>query len=184
MSTSSQFFIDLLVPHKTADESPVTLASTYKALHLATSFPLLGARFFDGIGKRLRITAHGKMTTAATPGNGTFGLHWGTGADANGTAVVESAAYALAANRTNECWRVVFDVHARVLGATGTLFAVGTAWHSSTLATIPTQMLPASAPAAVTVDLTTALILSLQYKRSGSTAETMTLQDLVVESMN
>jgi hypothetical protein len=46
-------------------------------------------------------------------------------------------------------------------------------------------MLPASAAVVSgACDLTSALIVSVQYLRSGSTAETMTVQDMEVIAMN
>jgi hypothetical protein len=46
-------------------------------------------------------------------------------------------------------------------------------------------MLPASAPAvSAACDLTAALIVSIQYLRSGSTVETMQVHDMEVMSLN
>ena len=46
-------------------------------------------------------------------------------------------------------------------------------------------MIPASAAApSAACDLTAALIISLQYSRSGSTAETIAITDLEVDALN
>jgi hypothetical protein len=46
------------------------------------------------------------------------------------------------------------------------------------------MMIPASAPAQVTVDLSAANIVSVQFKRSGSTVETMQVHDMTVLALN
>ena len=178
------FYQDTREPFKSADESAVTLSTTDKALHLPAAFPVLGAGYFNQrIGKRMRIRAFGKLTTAATPGNGVFSLYFGTGADANGTVIAASAAQALTASQTNLSWICEFNVITRALGASGSLFGWGWAIYNEGVAA-PHLLIPASAAVAVTVDVTSSNILSLQYKRSGSTAESMTLQDLEVTAMN
>jgi hypothetical protein len=115
------------------DITAVTLASTAKALYPAANFPVLGGQYFTRIGKALRIRLFGRMTTGATPGNGSFNVYYGTGADANGTAIMTGTPVALVANGTNLSWMVEVDVHARTLGAAGTLFCTGFA-HCSTSA--------------------------------------------------
>ena len=45
-------------------------------------------------------------------------------------------------------------------------------------------LIPASAAAAVNVDTTAASAINIQFKRSGSTVETVTVQDLLVEALN
>jgi hypothetical protein len=80
-----------------------------------------------------------------------------------------------------------FFVHVRSLGSAGTLFANGmfNANVGVVASTLQPVMIPASAPVvSAAVDLTAAKIISIQAKRSGSTAETMTVQDMDVISMN
>lgn len=180
---SALFYESVLEPHFTTDLSPVTLSSSYKALYTPSNFPYLGPGFFSRPGKRLRIMARGKMTTGATPGNLTLGLLYGTGADNNGVVVVASGAVALVANGTNLPWEVHIDVHCRSIGSAGTLFAMGSTKFALglMLSTVQPVFLPASAPVVSgACDLTAALILSLQALRSGSTAESMTVQDMRV----
>jgi hypothetical protein len=45
-------------------------------------------------------------------------------------------------------------------------------------------LIPASVPAPVIVDLTQAFVLSPQFKRSGSTVETMQVHDVIYEALN
>lgn len=93
------FYNDLREPFIAADISPVTLLTTDLALYPASNFPVLGGQYFARIGKKMRIRLFGKITTAATPGNGTFDIYYGTGAAANGVLLASSAAFALTAGR-------------------------------------------------------------------------------------
>src|SRR4051794_29765714 len=107
MAGLTQNYHESLDPAVAGDESAVTLASTYKALIPAARYNQLGTQFFNKIGRKLRIEAAGKITTAATPGNGQVGVLFGTGADANGVNVCQSAAFALIASQTNISWRLL-----------------------------------------------------------------------------
>jgi hypothetical protein len=180
------FYWDTRTPFISGDVAAVTLASTDKALYPAANFPVLGANYFGFIGKKLYIRLFGRMTTGATPGNGTLDVYWGTGADANGTIIGSSAAVALVANGTNLTWQLELWIHCRAIGASGSLLVTGTPMYALglMLSTVQPQMIPASAPAPVTVDLTAANIISVQYKRSGSTAETMQVHDMIVAPQN
>ena len=81
--------------------------------------------------------------------------------------------------------RILF-VRCRAIGSSGSLFAWGQMDFNNAVvaSTLQPLMIPASAPAAVTVDLTAANVLSPQFKRSGSTAETLQVHDLTYEAMN
>lgn len=175
------FYNDLRVPHLSADGASVTLASTYKALLPAASLPVLGANFFDRVGKRVLIRIGGRITTAATPGNVQFGILYGTGADANGVTVAQTGAVALVASQTNMTWLAQLEIHCRAVGSSGTLLGLGMMNTNVALIASTNQplMIPATAPAAsASVDLTSSsLILSPQMLRSGSTAETCTVHD-------
>jgi len=180
------FYVDSRPPFLSADPAAVTLASTDKALIPVANIPVLGSNYFSYIGKALRIRLFGRITTAATPGNGTFDIYWGNGSDANGTIIGSSAAFALTASQTNLSWELELWVRARALGASGSLFVTGMASFNVGVvaSTLQPLMIPASAPAAVAVDLTAASIVSPQFKRSGSTVETMQVHDVSFESMN
>lgn len=181
------FFNDLREPFIGTDIAAVTLAATAKALYPASNFPNLGGQYFARIGKKLRIRLFGRMTTGATPGNGSFNILYGTGADANGVALVTGTPVALVANGTNLSWEMECFVHCRSTGNTGTLFCTGSAKFNVglLLSTVAPMLLPASAPAvSAACDLTAALIVSVQFLRSGSTAETMQVHDMEVTSLN
>lgn len=179
------FYHDLREPFIAADQGAVTLASTDKALYTPSAFPVLGGQYFARVGKKMHIRAFGKITTAATPGNGTIDIYWGNGTDANGTIIASSAAQTLVASQTNISWMIELWISCRTTGSAGGLFCDGRAQFGTAVIAVGTFLLPASA-AAVTgsLDLTVANIISLQFKRSGSTAETMAVQDLEVNALN
>lgn len=181
------FYHDLREPFIASDIPAVTLAATAKALYTASFFPVLGGQYFVRIGKKLRIRLFGRMTTVVTPGNGSFNVYYGTGADANGVALMTGAAVALSASQTSLSWEAAVYVHCRSLGNAGTLFCTGKAHFNVSLiaSTLQPILLPASVPAvSAACDLTAANIISVQYLRSGSTAETMQVHDLEVTAVN
>lgn len=165
----------------------VTLATTAKALYTAGAFPNLGNNYFGFAGKKLRIRLFGRMTTVLTPGNGSFNVYFGTGADANGTLLMTGTPVALTASKTALSWYAELYVYAVTIGATGTLFCDGIAHFNVGLiaSTLQPIMLPDNTAAVSgSVDTTGALIPSVQYLRSGSTAETMQVHDLEVVACN
>lgn len=186
MAGLTQNYHETIDPSPSADEAAITLATTNKALIPASRYNL-GSQFFNKPGRRLRINAFGKITTAVTPGNGTMSLLFGTGADANGVSLAASAAFALVASQTNISWSAEFYVTCRSIGPTGTLFARGFVEFNPAVVASTAQplMIPASgAVVSAAVDLTGVLIPSLQFNRSGSTVETMTVQDYDISPMN
>lgn len=181
------FYNDLREPFIAADIAAVTLLTTDLALYPASNFPVLGGQYFARVGKKLKIRLFGKITTAATPGNGTFDIYYGTGAAANGVLLASSGTVALLASQTNLSWMLEIYVSCRSIGSAGTLFVDGIAqWNVGVVAsTTAPWLIPASAAVVSgACDLTAALIISVQFKRSGSTAETMTVQDMEVVAMN
>jgi hypothetical protein len=182
------FYLDTREPFVGADVAAVTLATTAKALYPTGAFPVLGAGYFGRVGKKVRIKLFGRITTVLTPGNGSFDVYWGSGADANGTILASSAALALSASQTNLSWELEIDVTCRKLNdaTNGALLVTGEAkFNVGVLAsTLAPMLIPASAAAQVTVDLSLANIISVQFKRSGSTAETMQVHDMTVIALN
>jgi hypothetical protein len=181
------FYNDLRQPFNAADLAAVALSTTDKALYTPSNFPVLGGQYFAMIGKKLRIRLFGKITTGTTPGNLTLSAYYGDGTDANGVLLVSTAAFALTASQTNLSWEMDFWVHVRSLGSAGTLFANG--MFNANVGVVASTLQPVMMPASAAVvsgacDLTAAKIISIQAKRSGSTAETMTIQDMDVISMN
>lgn len=178
------FYNDLREPFVTVSPAAVTLAATAKALYTTSQFPVLGGNYFARVGKKLRIRLFGQITTGATPGNGSFNVYYGTGADANGVAIMTGTPVALTASQTNMSWQLDIVVTCRTTGSTGTLFCTGMAKFNEAVYS-PMMMLPASAPAASgSCDLTAANIISVQFLRSGSTAETMQVLEMEVIALN
>jgi hypothetical protein len=182
------FYWDSRAPHITGDITAVTLATTDKALYPVANFPTLGSQYWNYIGKGMRICLFGRITTVATPGNGTFDIYYGSGADATGTILASSGSLALSINQTNVTWYMECSVRCRAIGGAGvgSLMCTGFAhFNVGVLAsTLQPMMIPATAPVAVSVDLTAANIISVQFKRSGSTAETMQVHEMAVISLN
>lgn len=178
------FYNDLREPFVTVAPAAVTLAATAKALYTTSQFPVLGGNYFARVGKKLRIRLYGQITTALTPGNGSFNVYYGTGADANGVAIMTGTPVALTASQTNLSWTLEIVVTCRTTGNTGTLFCTGKAKFNEAVCA-PMMMLPASAPVASgACDLTAANIISVQFLRSGSTVETMQVLDMEVIALN
>lgn len=181
-----QFYVDSRAPHLAADVAAVTLAVTDSALVPFANIPVLGSNYFSYIGKAVRISLFGRITTGATPGNGTFDIYWGNGTNANGTLLASSAAFALTASQTNLSWWCQIVARCRAQGSSGSLIVTGlTSFNNAVVATsLQPVLIPASAPAATTCDLTQANVISVQFKRSGSTAETMQVHEVLYEALN
>lgn len=179
------YYNDLREPFVVADIPAVTLTAANKALFRPADMPVLGGNYMARPGKKLRLRLFGRITTAATPGNLTMALLWGTGADANGVSVVASAAQVLIASQTSLSWELELMIHCRTIGATGTLFATGKAFFNTAVIAAGDFLFPASlaAPSGA-IDLTASLIPSVQALRSGSTVETMQVHDMEVVAMN
>ena len=181
------FYNDLREPFIAADQAAIAPLATAVALYTPSAFPVLGGQYFARVGKKLRIRLFGKITTGLTPGNGSFAVYYGTGASANGILLASSAPVALSVSQTNLSWAAEIFVHARSLGSTGTLFCTGKAHFNNAViaSTLQPILIPASASVvSAACDLTAALIVSVQFIRSGSTAESMTVQDMEVVAMN
>jgi hypothetical protein len=179
------FYLDLREPFIGADVAAVTLLTTDLALYPPSNFPVLGGQYFARIGKRMKIRLFGRITTAATPGNLTVDVYYGSGAAANGVLLASSAAQTLIASQTNLSWEMEIDVHCRSIGSAGTLFCTGRAAFNPAVIAANTFLVPASAPVVSgACDLTAANIISVQAKRSGSTAETMQVHDMEVIALN
>lgn len=182
------YYLDTRTPFISGDVPAVTLAATAKALYTPSFFPGLGVNYFGFPGKKIRIRLFGRMTTALTPGNGSFNVLYGTGADANGVLLMTGTPVALTASKTNLSWWAELYVSCRSTGSTGTLFCDGAAHFNVGLiaSTLQPIMLPDNTAAVSgACDLTNgALIVSVQYLRSGSTVETMQVHDIDVVAMN
>lgn len=174
-------YLDQKEPHMTAAQSAVTLATTDKLIIPAAFTTNWSSGFGGKPGKTAYWTYYGSITTALTPGNIGVELYWGT-ADAGGTLLASSAALALVASQTTIPFRV--EAYLKNRGPYGSACSVlpwaickfGTAVIAS-----PNDhfIVPSGAPTAVNIDATAASGFNCQVKRSGSTAETLTVQDVI-----
>lgn len=182
------FYRDSKAPFNIADFTAITLSTTSLMLWPSAGSPSATPAGYWSANKKMKITVFGKMTTALTPGNLTAEIRYGT-TDNGGTILQTSPAVALTASKTNISFVFEAYVTSRAgISASGSLFAWGRFIPDQAGLLIPAannpMIIPASAAAAVTVDTTVASGINIQFKRSGSTAETVTVQDLLVEALN
>lgn len=178
------FYNDIREPFVTVPPAAVTLTSAAKALYTASQFPVLGGQYFSRVGKKIKVRLAGIITTAATPGNGSFNVYFGTGADANGVLLMTGTPVALIASQTNVAWVLEITITCITTGSAGTLRCTGWA-HFNEAVQAPIQMLPTTVlGVSGACDLTASLIVSVQYLRSGSTVETMQVMDMEVTALN
>jgi len=182
------FYRDLREPHIVTDIAAVTMAATAKALYPAAAFPVLGGQYFNRPGKAIKIGLWLKFVLAGSPGNFSFNVHWGTGADANGTLICTAGTPIALTASVTKCMYAEFTVRCLTTGTAGTLQCTGIAWPDQALFTTPLTTLPilvpmAGAAASASLDLTAANIVSVQVLQSG-TAGTVTCQSLIVEALN
>jgi len=199
MAGETQNYHETRNPHtQTADYASVSLSTTSKSVLTVTTGDLLGSSLsfpagYWETGKKVHFRFFGKFTTVATPGNLTIEIRHQTGtpSDAGGTILQTSAATALAASKTNISWFCDFTVEARgpISSTAGSLFGKGWFMYDGAggLFTTTSQnplFIPASAATGVTsLDTTLASYITLQMKRSGSSAEAVVVQDYQVNSL-
>lgn len=178
------FYLDTREPHFVSNLGAITMTTTAKAMYAAANFPTLGAGYFSRPGKAIKISASMLFTLPASPGNLSFNVLWGTGADANGT-VLLTGTPAAASNATKRSY-LECVVRCITTGSSGSLEASGWCIHDIGLIASANSimMLPTAAAAApVTADTTAANIVSIQPLQSG-TAGTVTVDWLQVEALN
>lgn len=149
--------------------------------------------FYMAAGRTLRLWAYGVMSNVVTtPGTLTLRIRWGGVA---GTVLVASAPQGLDTTaRTNSMWALLATITCRTAGSTGTFISGGIMW-GNVLSSTAANLLPAllgsagaplaSANAAVTVDTTTAKLISVTATLSVSTNPTnLTCNSRVLEVLN
>lgn len=179
------FYLDTREPHLVSDVTAVTMTTTAKAIYPASAFPVLGGQYFNRPGKALSIEMMLKLVLPATPGNISFNVHWGTGADANGTVICVAGTPVAASNITRLAY-LKFFVRCLTTGTAGTLEGSGICLFDVGMVASPNfnygfPQLGAAASGAL--DLTQAFIVSIQALQSG-TAGTIQAQELKVTALN
>lgn len=188
LAADTPLYRDVRNETQTGDFGTITLSTTSLMIANPANAHWATILAYWRLGKRWKITVMGKMTTVLTPGNLTIEIRFGT-TDNAGTILATSAATALTASKTNISWTLECYVRANaIVGTAAGLFAWGRFIPDQVGLLIPAAnnplLIPASAAAAVNVDTTAASGINIQMKRSGSTVETVTVQDLIIEALN
>lgn len=149
--------------------------------------------YYMAPGRTLRVWAYGLMSNVVTtPGTLTMRLRWGGVA---GTVLVASAAQGLDTTaRTNSMWLLMATITCRSSGGSGSAFSGGILF-GNVLSSTAANLLPAllgsagtplaSANAAVTIDTTTAKLLSVTAQFSVATSPTnLTCNSRIIEVLN
>lgn len=160
-----------------ADESPITLATTQKALWLPAKTLIPTGVWYPG--KIVKLTAFGKATSDGTAGNYVFGVALGAG-DAP-AAIVTGATVAGTVSRTNDTWMAEAFAECRSFGTAGVLRLWGfiSPVVSLLASTLQPYIIPAATPADISFDFTVGTnALTLQAQRSGAGVWTMTTTHL------
>lgn len=181
------FYNDLREPFIAADQTAISPLSTAVAMYTPSAFPVLGGQYFSRPGKALKVQLFFRMTSAATPGNVSWAVYYGTGASANGVLLASSLPKAWLANQTNGSCYLETVVTCRTTGSAGTLFCTGFVMPhvAHVVSTLQPVLIPDTAPVvSAACDLTAALIISVQMLRSGSTAETAQIHQMQVTALN
>jgi hypothetical protein len=162
------------------DGSALSNSTTATSIIPAARKITLQAGFFDRVGKRLRIHAAGRISTAAsTPGTLTFDVRLGSAVVFSG-----GASGTLATSASNLSWRLTMDLVCRAIGASASLIGTGELFSAALSATTPIMLLPTSAPAVgATFDSAMSQVLDLFATFSvASASNSLTLHQYMLES--
>jgi|ERR1043166_1026362 hypothetical protein len=173
----------------TSDGTNVTNTTTETIIFPNVTIP---ANYMQD-GRRLRLRAIGKWSTGTGPPTIIFGLRWGGVA---GTLLCKTGACTLVASKSNCLWDLDIIIQTRANGASGSLYANGTARVFADVAgtvasatgeglVTPLTNGGVTTPAAVTVDLTADTALSLTATWSASSTSHIIIGiDYSGESLN
>lgn len=165
-------------PQPTTAGTALATSATLTDISVAPQF-VLPANFLTA-GSSLRFTAHGVFSNTATP-TLLLGIYYGGVA---GVALGATAAVTTATGVTNVQWRLEVTTTIRTAGTTGTAFSQGLAFIGTSATAGTTVPMPGAAPAAVTVDTTTAKALTVGAQWGTSSASnTVTLHGFYIESL-
>jgi hypothetical protein len=135
-------------------------------------------------GRCLRVRAFGKLSTTGTP-TMTWAIRWG---GVGGTLLAQTEAITMGSGVSDVNWALEAYLQARSNGSTGTILTAGRVDVHTAAGTVLSNLFSVSgydSPAAVTVDLTTAKLLSVTADWSASSASnTLTCLQRYVESLN
>lgn len=168
-----QYWSAPLAPFHIADGTALASSTTLTDISPTPNITL-PANFLDP-GMTLWFTAWGRFSTTATP-TLLLGLYYGGVA---GVAICATAAITTPSAVTNQTWRFEGEARVRTIGSSGTILGVAVAENVSTTAT---NMAPATAPTAATIDTTAAKALTIGAQwGTNSASNTITCHHFAVE---
>jgi hypothetical protein len=150
-----------LEPLHTADGTALATSTTLTDISPAP--PIVIPANLLQIGSTIRVRAAGRFSTTATP-TLLLGLYYGGVA---GVAICATSAVTTPSGVTNQTWEFEAEFDVRTIGSAGSALGVGKAINISTVAT---NMAPATAPAAATIDTTSAKALTIGAQWGTSSA--------------
>jgi hypothetical protein len=132
-------------------------------------------------GMRVRVTAYGVFSTAATP-NLALAVYYG-GAAA-GTQLATSGNI-VAGTATNWPWTLSYSFNVRTIGSSGTIWGQGKLDLGTSLTAFSASALPSTAANPVTISTVSlnSLTIAAQWGTSSS-SDTITCEDFIVELLN
>jgi len=162
----------------------ISNTTTPTSILLGQAKYILAANWFEAAGKKLRVKAHGKISTAAsTPGTLTLDIRFGSTVVFNG-----GASGTLATSATNLTWDFEADIIVQAVGSgtTATVLGVGRLLTAALSATTPIMLLPTSAPAAGSgFDSTTSFAIDMFVTWSAASASnSIQVTDYELASLN
>jgi len=190
-TASSVAWRDVLTPRRVLTSDGAQVLNTVTETIMVPDFSFAADSL--EVGDAFQYTLFGDLSTViTTPGTITMRLRWGGVA---GTVLAASGAFAPdpTAASTTLSYYVEYWVVCRATGASGSLFAMGRmqlhdfddASATTLKGNLDMGMIPTSAPAAVTVNTTTANALSPTVQFSVATATTQLTNHLaILESLN
>jgi len=170
-------------PVATADGTALASSTSLTAISPSAStnpaYTIPANRLFPGAA--IRVRGYGRVSTTGTP-TLLLGVYSG---GAGGTALGTTGAITTTSGVTNVPWFLEALIVCRTIGSSGTLFTQGLVTGISGTAGVSAVPIPASAPAAVTVDTTTAKTLDLCAQwGTNSASNTITQHLWIVEGLN
>jgi len=170
------------------DGTALTAAAAASCIPAAAKYTL-PANFFGTVGKTIRITASGRITSLiTTPGTARFDVRFGAAVVADSLAILLDTV----AGHTNVGWTLQWLLTCRAIGTAGNLFVQGQ-WASEdilgSIAAPPKGQLVAQLPwnAAPAVganfDTTVSQVVDMFFTQTVATGS-MTLHQYMIEALN
>lgn len=165
------------------DGTALTASTTPTSIIPAAAKFTLPANFM-AIGKTLRVSATGRVTTVTTPGTLTITINFG------GTVIASSGAMTLNAGaQTNDTWKLEWLLTCRAIGASANMMHVGEfvtrALVVGVASTALVELLPDTAPAVGSnFDSTATQAVDLIATWSINNADSIQTHQYVLEALN